>query len=217
MGVATYAFNDAGQAVYDEVGELVCTQPIPSMPLYFWGDKDGKRYQESYFETWPGVWLHGDWLKMIPRKEMVTGVVFGRSDSTINRYGLRMGTSEIYRVVEAFSEVLDSLVIDLEYLGRDSFMALFVVLRDDLKELSIDLDKRIRDAIKTQVSARFVPDEITVIAEVPRTISAKKLEVPIKKILLGQPVEKSVNRDSMGNPGSIDWFVKYAEKRNAKV
>jgi acetoacetyl-CoA synthetase len=217
MGVATYAFNDAGQAVYDEVGELVCTQPIPSMPLYFWGDEDGKRYQESYFETWPGVWLHGDWLKMIARKEMVTGVVFGRSDSTINRYGLRMGTSEIYRVVEAFPEVLDSLVIDLEYLGRDSFMALFVVLRNDLNELSTDLDKRIRDAIKTQVSARFVPDEITVIADVPRTISAKKLEVPIKKILLGQPVESSVNRDSMGNPASIDWFVKYAEKRNAKA
>jgi acetoacetyl-CoA synthetase len=170
MGVATYAFNGNGQAVYDEVGELVCTQPIPSMPLYFWGDKDGKRYQESYFETWPGVWLHGDWLKMIPRKEMVSGVVFGRSDSTINRYGLRMGTS----------------------------------------------DKRIRDAIKTQVSARFVPDEIAVIAEVPRTISAKKLEVPIKKILLGQPVETSVNRDSMGNPDSIDWFVEYAAKRRAR-
>lgn len=217
MGVATYAFNDDGQAVYDEVGELVCTQPIPSMPLFFWGDTGGKRYWESYFETWPGVWLHGDWLKMIPRKEMVTGVVFGRSDSTINRYGLRMGTSEIYRVVEAFPEVEDSLVIDLEYLGRDSFMALFVVLRDDPSELSEDLDKRIRDAIKTQVSARFVPDEIAVIPDVPRTISAKKLEVPIKKILLGQPVETSVNRDSMGNPGSIDWFVQYAEKRNAKT
>jgi acetoacetyl-CoA synthetase len=217
MGVATYAFNDDGKAVYDEVGELVCTQPLPSMPLYFWGDEDGKRYWESYFETWPGVWLHGDWLKMIPRKEMVTGVVFGRSDSTINRYGLRLGTSEIYRVVEAFPEVLDSLVIDLEYLGRDSFMALFVVLRDDLHELSAELDKRIRDAIKTQVSARFVPDETVVIPDVPRTISGKKLEVPIKKILLGQSVEKSVNRDSMGNPGSIDWFVEYAAKRNAKT
>jgi acetoacetyl-CoA synthetase len=216
MGVATYAFNDDGQAIYDEVGELVCAQPIPSMPLYFWGDTGGKRYQESYFETWPGIWLHGDWLKMIPRKEMVSGVVFGRSDSTINRYGLRMGTSEIYRVVEAFSEIMDSLVIDLEYLGRESFMALFVVLRDDLGELSTDLDKRIRGAIRTQVSARFVPDEISVIPEVPRTISAKKLEVPIKKILLGQPVETSVNRDSMGNPDSIEWFVEYAAKRRAR-
>ncbi len=215
LGVATYAFNDDGKAVYDEVGELVCTQPIPSMPLYFWGDTDGKRYWESYFETWPGVWRHGDWLKLIPRDEMVTGVIYGRSDSTINRHGLRMGTSEIYRVVETFPEVMDSLVIDLEYLGRESFMALFIVLREDLHDMPAELDKRIRDAIRTQVSARFVPDEIVVIPQVPRTISGKKLEVPIKKILLGQSVETSVNRDSMGNPGSIDWFVDYAAKRNA--
>ena len=217
MGVATYAFNDDGKAVYDEVGELVCTQPIPSMPLYFWGDKDGKRYWESYFETWPGVWLHGDWLKMIPRKEMLTGVVFGRSDATINRYRPSTGHQRNIPGGRSISRSAGFADNHLEYLGRDSFMALFVVLRDDLHELSAELDKRIRDAIKTQVSARFVPDEIVVIPDVPRTISGKKLEVPIKKILLGQSVEKSFNRDSTGNPGSIDWFVEYAAKRNAKT
>ena len=111
LGVATYAFNDAGEPVYDEVGELVCSEPIPSMPLYFWGDHDGKRYFESYFETWPNVWKHGDWLKLIPRKESVTGVIYGRSDSTINRHGIRMGTSEIYRVVEAIPEIAESIAV----------------------------------------------------------------------------------------------------------
>ena len=117
LGVAVHALDDSGKEVMDEVGELVVTEPMPSMPLYFWGDEDGKRYHESYFETYPGLWRHGDWLRLIPRPESVTGIIYGRSDSTINRHGLRMGTSEIYRVVEEFPEVLDSLVIDLEYLG----------------------------------------------------------------------------------------------------
>jgi acetoacetyl-CoA synthetase len=217
LGVATYAYNDEGEAVYDEVGELVCALPIPSLPLYFWGDEDGKRYSESYFETWPGVWRHGDWLKLVQRDESVTGIVYGRSDSTINRHGIRMGTSEIYRVVELFPEVVDSLAIDLEYLGRDSFMVLFVVLSDGQKELPAELEKRICSAIRTQLSGRYVPDQIAVTKDVPRTISGKKMEVPIKKILLGQSVETSVNRDSMANPDSIDWFVDYAAKRNAKT
>ncbi len=216
LGVATYAFNDNGKAVYDEVGELVCALPIPSLPLYFWGDENGKRYSESYFETWPGVWRHGDWLKLIQREESVTGVIYGRSDSTINRHGIRMGTSEIYRVVETFPEVMDSLAIDLEYLGRDSFMVLFVVLSDGQHELSVDLEKRICTEIRTQLSGRYVPDQIAVTPDVPRTISGKKMEVPIKKILLGQPPEKSVNRDSMANPGAIDWYVNFAETRKAK-
>jgi len=215
LGVATYAFNEAGEPVYDEVGELVCTQPIPSMPLYFWGDKDGKRYSESYFETWPNVWKHGDWLKLIPRKESVTGVIYGRSDSTINRYGIRMGTSEIYRVVEELPDVLDSLAIDLEYLGKKSFLVLFVVPANRQQQVSANLAQRIRIAIRTQLSGRYVPDDIVAVAEVPRTISGKKLEVPIKKILLGMPVAASVNRDSMANPGSIDWFARYADQRKA--
>ncbi len=218
LGVAVYAYDDAGQPVYGKVGELVCAQAIPSMPLFFWNDPDGRRYFESYFDTFPGppnVWRHGDWLELRRRPESVTGIIYGRSDSTINRHGIRMGTSELYRVVEDFPEVLDSLVIDLEYLGRPSFMALFVVLRDPAQGLPEALKKSILDAIRTRCSARHVPDDVFAIPEVPRTISGKKMEVPVKKILLGQPVEKAANRDSMGNPGSLDWFVEFARTRGA--
>ncbi len=214
MGVAAYAFNDDGEAVYDEVGELVMTQPIPSMPLFFWGDTDGSRYFESYFERWPGVWVHGDWLRLIPRPESVTGIIYGRSDSTINRHGIRMGTSEIYRVVEAFDEVLDALVVDLEYLQRESFMALFVVLRDGIS-LDETLRQRLMQAIREKLSARHLPNDIFAIPAVPRTLSGKKLEIPVKKILLGHAVEKAVNRASMANPESIDWFIDFAQRRTA--
>lgn len=242
LGVATYAFNDAGESVMNQVGELVMIEPIPSMPLFFWGDEDGKRYFESYFDTYPGVWRHGDWLRLTPRPESVTGIIYGRSDSTINRHGIRMGTSEIYRVVEEFPEIADSLVIDLEYLGKESYMALFVVLREPrsgvagmgAKGPALDgeiagkasrqsgsvetgvtpgLRTLLLDAIRAKLSARHVPDEVFAIPEVPRTLSGKKLEVPVKKILLGQPVAKSVNRDSMANPASIGWFVGFARGR----
>ena len=212
LGAAVQAFDEDGQPLMNEVGELVCTQPLPSMPLYFWGDADGKRYFESYFETFPGVWRHGDWLKLVPREQAVGGLIYGRSDSTINRHGIRMGTSELYRVVEAFDEVADSLVIDLEYLGRPSWMALFVVPRQ-AELFTPALVQRLKDAIRTQLSARHVPDEVLMIAEVPRTISGKKLEVPVKKILLGQSPEKACNRSSMANPGSIDAFVALAQSR----
>ena len=214
LGAAVYAYDDAGRPVYGEVGELVCTQPMPSMPLFFWGDPDGRRYFDSYFDVYPGVWRHGDWLKLIRRPETTTGVIYGRSDSTINRHGIRMGTSELYRVVEAFDEVADSLVIDLEYLGRESFMALFVVPRAP-HALTDGLKRRLLEAIRTQLSARHVPNDVFAIPEVPRTISGKKLEVPVKKILLGQPPEKACNRSAMSNPQSIDWFVGFAAKRGA--
>jgi acetoacetyl-CoA synthetase len=231
LGVATYAFDDAGREVMNEVGELVMTQPIPCMPIRFWGDTDGSRYHESYFDTYPGVWRHGDWLQLIPRPDAVTGVIFGRSDATINRHGIRMGTSEIYRVVEAFPEILDSLVIDLEYLGRPSYMALFVVLRDGSfiadpqragraaavgqvtaqdSGVSPELRQRVLQAIRTRLSARHVPDEVFAIPQVPRTLSGKKLEVPVRKILLGRSPEAAVNRSSMANPDAIDWFVAFA-------
>jgi acetoacetyl-CoA synthetase len=212
LGAAVYAYDEAGRAVYGEVGELVCTQPMPSMPLFFWGDADGRRYFDSYFDVYPGVWRHGDWLRLIRRPETTTGVIYGRSDSTINRHGIRMGTSELYRVVEAFDEVADSLVIDLEYLGRESFMALFVVPRAP-HALTEDLKRRLLDAIRTQLSARHVPNDVFGIPEVPRTISGKKLEVPVKKILLGQPPERACNRSAMANPQSIDWFVAFEARR----
>jgi acetoacetyl-CoA synthetase len=215
LGAAIHAYDDAGNAVLDQVGELVCAQPMPSMPLFFWGDTDGSRYRDSYFDMYPGVWRHGDWLRLIPRPESVTGIIYGRSDSTINRYGIRMGTSELYRVVEEFDEVADSLVVDLEFLGRPSFLALFVVLRDPRAGSTVPeaLKKRLLDAIRTRLSARHVPDDVIAIQQVPRTMSGKKLEVPVKKILLGHPVDKAVNRDSMANPSSIDWFVEYARRR----
>jgi acetoacetyl-CoA synthetase len=218
LGVAVAALDDEGREVTDQVGELVVAQPMPSMPLYFWGDADGKRYRESYFETYPGVWRHGDWLRLIPRPESVTSVIYGRSDSTINRHGIRMGTSEIYRVVEEFPDIADSLVIDLEYLGRPSFMALFVVLREaGAAGVPVELRARLFEAIRSKLSARHVPNEVFAIPEVPRTLSGKKMEVPVKKILLGHPVDKSANRDAMANPGSLDWFVAFARAGSGRA
>jgi acetoacetyl-CoA synthetase len=213
LGCAVQSFDDAGRPLIGEVGELVVTEPMPSMPLYFWGDTDGSRYFGSYFDTYPGAWRHGDWLKLIERPESVTSLIFGRSDSTINRHGIRMGTSELYRVVESFPQILDSLVVDLEYLGRESFMALFVVLRDPSAGLSPALRGELLDAIRKQLSARHVPNDVFVIPDVPRTMSGKKLEVPVKRILLGHPVERAVNRDSMANPATIDWFIAFAKAR----
>ncbi|MDM0014319.1 acetoacetate--CoA ligase [Variovorax sp. J22P168] len=208
LGAAVEAWNEAGQPVIDEVGELVCTRPIPSMPLYFWNDPGHARLISSYFDTYPGVWRHGDWIRIGADGGCV---IYGRSDATINRQGLRMGTSEIYNAVEALPEVLDSMVVDLEYLGRDSYMPLFVVLREG-QPLDDALRGRIHQAIRSSLSPRFLPDDIFVVAEVPRTLSGKKQELPIKKLLLGQPIEKVVNREAMANPGSLDWYVAFAER-----
>jgi acetoacetyl-CoA synthetase len=211
LGCAVEAWNEQGWPVVDEVGELVCTKPIPSMPLYFWGDQGNKRYLASYFDTYTGIWRHGDWLKITPRGSCI---IYGRSDATINRHGLRMGTSELYRAVEALPEVLDSLVVDLEYLGRESYMPLFIVLRPG-RALDDAMKSRINDAIRAALSPRFVPDEIFAVTEIPRTLSGKKQELPVKKLLLGQPIEKVVNRDAMANPASLDWFVELARYRGA--
>jgi acetoacetyl-CoA synthetase len=211
LGCAVEAWNQDGKPVVGEVGELVCTKPIPSMPLFFWGDQGNKRYVASYFDTYPGVWRHGDWLQITPRGSCI---IFGRSDATINRHGLRMGTSELYRAVEALPEVLDSLVVDLEYLGRQSWMPLFVVLRPG-HELDDATRSRINGAIRQALSPRFLPDQIYAVPEIPRTLSGKKQELPIKKLLLGQPIEKVVNKDAMANPASLDWFVELARYRAA--
>ncbi|HHX91315.1 MAG TPA: acetoacetate--CoA ligase, partial [Paracoccus sp.] len=209
LGNAVRAFDEAGQEVAGQVGELVCTAPLPSMPLGFWGDESGARFRESYFEPWPGVWRHGDWIEITPEGG---ALIYGRSDATINRRGLRLGSSEIYRAVEALEEVRDALVVDLEYLGRESFMPLFVVPAPGVT-LDEALRERIRARIRADVSPRFLPDAIEAIAEVPRTLSGKKLEVPVKKLLLGGDPERVVNRDSMANPASFDWFIAYAARR----
>jgi acetoacetyl-CoA synthetase len=214
LGLKVEAYDDAGRAVIGAVGELVCTEPFPSMPLYFWNDPDNARYRESYFETYPGVWRHGDWVKLVERPEAIGGIIYGRSDATINRHGIRMGTAELYRAVEAIPEVMDSLVVDLEYLGRESYMPLFVVLRPGV-ELDDALRSRLHEAIRTALSARHVPSEIVAISEVPRTLSGKKMELPVKKLLLGQPLEKVAHADAMANPACLDWFVAFARRRAA--
>jgi len=213
LGCAVEAWDESGRPVIGEVGELVCTRPLPSMPLCFWGDEGNARYLSSYFDVYPGVWRHGDWLQIAADGSCV---IFGRSDATINRHGVRMGTSEIYAAVEALPEVLDSMVIDLEYLGRESWMSLFVVLREGFA-LDDGLRVRIREAIKTALSPRFLPDEIVQAPEIPRTLSGKKQEVPIKKVFLGQPLDKVVNRDAMANPQCLAWYSEKAAVHLAKA
>jgi acetoacetyl-CoA synthetase len=203
LGVKAEAFDDEGTPLVNEVGELVITKPMPSMPLYFWNDPQKTRYRESYFEMFPGVWRHGDWINI---KQDGSCVIYGRSDSTINRYGVRMGTSDIYQAVESMDEVADSLVVDLELLGRKSFLPLFVVLKPGA-QLDDQLKTRIREQIRKHVSPRHVPDEIYEVTEIPRTLNGKKLEVPVRRILLGHPLEKAVNLDSISNPDALRFFI----------
>ena len=212
LGARVESWDEAGKPLIDEVGELVCSAPMPSMPLKFWNDPDDRRYRESYFDMYPGIWRHGDWIRITPRGG---AIIYGRSDATINRHGIRMGTSELYRAVEELPEVLDSLVVDLEFLGRESWMPLFVVLRAG-HELTPPLEATLRERIKVALSARHVPNEIFQIAEVPRTLSGKKMELPVKKLLLGQALEKIANPDAMANPASLQWFVDFAARRAAE-
>jgi acetoacetyl-CoA synthetase len=207
LGAAVYAFDEAGQPVIDQVGELVITQPMPSMPLYFWGDDAAMtRYRASYFDVYPGVWRHGDWIQFNARGG---AIIYGRSDATINRQGIRMGTAELYRVVEAFPEVIDSLIVDLELLGRPSRLLLFVVLREGVT-LTDELAGRIKDRLRAAISPRHVPDAIVPVPEVPYTLSGKKMEVPIRKILLGLDADAAARRGAMRNPDALDFFIAYA-------
>jgi acetoacetyl-CoA synthetase len=208
LGAAVEAWDEAGRPLIEEVGELVVTEPMPSMPLYLWGDEDGSRYRESYFEMFPGVWRHGDWLELTRRG---TAIIYGRSDSTINRGGIRMGTSEIYRAVLGIEEIVDALVVDVPRPGTDGWMPLFVVLREGA-ELDEVLPREIARRVREQCSPRHVPDEVFQIDEVPRTLSGKVLEVPVKRILMGTPVEKAASRDSLANPAALDYFVAMAER-----
>ncbi|CAN5190354.1 hypothetical protein BH11PSE10_BH11PSE10_15340 [soil metagenome] len=241
LGAAVQAFSEDGRPLIDEVGELVCTRPIPSMPLFFWGDVDpqgadgaapprgsspalgrpgagliGQRYRDSYFDMFrgpngEGIWRHGDWLRITPEGG---AIIYGRSDATINRHGIRMGTAELYRAVEALPEVLDSLVVDLEYLGRDSYMPLFVQLREG-QLLDAALTQKLKAVIREALSARHVPNEIFQVAAVPRTLSGKKMELPVKKLLQGAAADTVLKRDAMANADAVDWFVSFAAARKA--
>jgi acetoacetyl-CoA synthetase len=208
LGAEVEAFDEEGNPQIDEVGELVVTEPMPSMPIYFWSDPEGERYRESYFDVYPGVWRHGDWIKV---KEDGACVIYGRSDSTINRGGIRMGTSEIYSAVDRVEEVEDSLVVDVPREGGSSFMPLFVVLQEGV-ELDDDLEGRIKSSIKENASPRHVPNEIFAVPEIPKTLNGKKLEVPVKKILSGTPPEEAASRESLSNPASLDRFAELVEE-----
>jgi acetoacetyl-CoA synthetase len=203
LGCAIEAWSPEGRPLIEEVGELVITEPMPSMPLFFWGDHDGSRLRESYFSMFPGVWRHGDWIKLTERG---TAVIYGRSDSTINRGGVRMGTSEIYRAVLAVPEVVDALVVDVPREGTAGWMPLFVVLREGAS-LNDELVATIKRRIREDCSPRHVPDEVRQIAAVPRTLSGKVLEVPVKRILCGTPAAEAASRESLANPEALDYFV----------
>jgi len=208
LGCAVEAWDERGNSLIDEVGELVITEPMPSMPLFLWGDDDGTRLRESYFSMYPGIWRHGDWIRITPRGG---AVIYGRSDSTINRQGVRMGTSEIYRAAGAVPEVLDALVVDIPHGEREGelWMVLFVVLADGVA-LDDELSAAIKRRIREDCSPRHVPNEVLQIEQVPRTLSGKVLEVPVKRILMGAPPSEAASADSLADPRSLDYFVELA-------
>jgi acetoacetyl-CoA synthetase len=213
LGAKVESWDEDGKPLVGEMGELVITEPMPSMPIYFWNDEDGERLRESYFDTYPGVWRHGDWIEITDRG---TAIIYGRSDSTINRGGIRMGTAEIYSAVLSIDAIEDALVVDVPREGTDGWMPLFVVLRDGV-ELDDRLIAEIKKRIREDCSPRHTPDEVKVIDEVPRTLSGKALEVPVKRILMGQPVDRAVSRDSLQNPGALDYFVELAREESRAV
>jgi acetoacetyl-CoA synthetase len=226
LGCGVESWDEQGNSLVDEVGELVLTEPLPSMPLYFWGDGDGdtdgggqdqiivgERYRESYFSMYPGIWRHGDWIRITPRGG---AVIYGRSDATINRQGVRMGTSEIYRAAGAMEEVVDALVVDIPRGENELWMVLFVVLREDIA-LDDELKARIAGRIREDCSPRHVPNDIMQIADVPRTLSGKVLEVPVKRILMGTPPSEAASIDSLANPHALDYFVELADRLKASA
>ncbi|WP_017588882.1 acetoacetate--CoA ligase [Nocardiopsis ganjiahuensis] len=208
LGMAVASWDPDGNELIGEVGELVVTEPAPSMPVFLWGDTDGERLRDSYFAVYPGIWRHGDWIEITERG---TAIIYGRSDSTINRGGVRMGTSEIYRAVLALDDVVDALVVDVPQEDGSSRIELFTVLREGA-DLEGDLPKEIARRIRTDCSPRHVPDRVRAIRSVPRTLSGKVLEVPVKRILMGESPEKVASRDSLANPEALDYFSGLAHR-----
>jgi acetoacetyl-CoA synthetase len=209
LGCSLEAFNDQGKPVLNEVGEMVITKPMPSMPVYFWNDPEFKRYRESYFEMFPGIWRHGDWIKVTERKGII---IYGRSDATLNRGGVRIGTSEIYRAVDKIDGVKDSLIICVEKDGGNFWMPLFVVMQDGVN-LTEDVKSQINNVLRREYSPRHVPDEIIAVPDIPYTISGKKTETPVKKVLMGKHPDEVVNSGSLRNPDSIKFFAALAKKQ----
>ncbi len=207
LGAAVESWDPEGHPHIGRVGELVITEPMPSMPLFLWGDTDGSRYRESYFEMFPGTWRHGDWIEITDRG---TAIIHGRSDSTINRGGIRIGTAEIYRAVLESDEIVDALVVDLPKEGTDGVIELFVVLREGA-ELTDELRKTLGRQVRERCSPRHVPDDVRAVAAVPRTLSGKVVEVPVKRILMGADPAEVVSRDSLANPEALDYFVELSE------
>ena len=210
LGCALYCLDEDGNKLDNEEGEMVITEPMPCMPIYFWNDEKKVRYHESYFEMYDGLWRHGDWIRITPDDGIV---IYGRSDATLNKQGIRIGTSEIYRSLDHIQEIIDSLIVNIEKKDGDHFMPLFVMLKEGII-LDDELKKRIKSQLRSDYSPRHVPDEIIQVSDIPYTLSGKKMETPIKKILMGRPVEKCVNPDTMRNPTSINYFVEFAKEIN---
>jgi acetoacetyl-CoA synthetase len=206
LGVAAYAFNRDGESVIDEVGELVVTEPMPSMPARLWGDAGDGRYKESYFADFPGVWRQGDFFRINKRGGCF---VLGRSDATLNRHGVRIGTAEVYAVLTSVDEVADALIVNLDLPGGRFFMPLFVRLADGIR-LDDRIEDKIRDRLRREYTPRHVPDRIVQVPDIPVTLTGKKMEVPVRRILLGAPADEAANRNAMANPGSLDFFANYA-------
>ena len=209
LGVAAYAFDEQGRKVVDQVGELVLTEPLPSMPVCFWGDADGSRYRDSYFDQYPGIWRHGDFFRVNARGGCF---VLGRSDATLNRHGVRIGTAEVYRSLAGIPEIEDALIVNLDLAGGRFFMPLFVKLKGE-RTLDGDLAERIRAHIRREYSPRHVPDRILQVGAIPYTLTGKKMEVPVRRILMGTQVEQAANRAAMANIEALDFFIEYARRQ----
>lgn len=205
LGCAMYAFDEAGKPVVGEVGEMVITRPMPSMPIYFWNDPDKANYRAAYFEDYTGIWRHGDWLEITPRNTLI---IRGRSDATLNRHGIRIGTAEIYRAIDQLPKIKDSLIVNLELDGGRHYMPLFVLLAEGAV-LDEALKQTVNQLLRSAYTPRHVPDEIIAVPDIPYTLSGKKLESPVKKILMGIQTEKAANRGAMRNPESLDFFIEF--------
>jgi acetoacetyl-CoA synthetase len=208
LGCALYSYSENSMQQIGELGEMVIEQPMPSMPIYFWNDENKKRYKASYFEDFEGKWRHGDWIKIFENGSLI---IQGRSDSTLNRKGVRIGTAEIYNVLDKIKSVSDSLILNIELPNGDDTMPLFIVLKEN-EILNEILKNEIKNELKKQCSPRHVPDEIYAVPDIPYTLSGKKMEVPIKKLFMKMQTEKDLNREAIRNPAAMDYFVTLAKK-----